>query len=147
MRQHQYNDMLLREMFDMALVSKYNAMNLLKYALHLNPIMFCAMHFDWGVSVNISCNIRMVLKAFSWPRFVQIYRDMFDVIHASSRDIGILNIHAFSRRYLTHWGRDKMAAVSQTTLSNASSWMKMLEFRLRFHWGLFLRVQLTIFQH
>ena len=47
----------------------------------------------------------------------------------------------------THWGRDKMAAVSQTTLSNAFSWMKMLEFRLRFHWNLFLRVQLTIFQH
>ena len=26
-------------------------------------------------------------------------------------------------------------------------WMKMLEFRLNFHWSLFLRVQLTIFQH
>ena len=48
---------------------------------------------------------------------------------------------------LTHWGRVKMDAVSQTTLSNAFSWMKMLEFRLRFHWSLFLRVQLTIFQH
>ena len=46
---------------------------------------------------------------------------------------------------LTHWGRDKMAAVSQTTLSNALSWMKILEFRSRFHWrSLFLRVQLTI---
>ena len=40
---------------------------------------------------------------------------------------------------LAHWGRDKMAAVSQTTLSNAFSWMKMLEFRLRFHWSLFLK--------
>ena len=49
--------------------------------------------------------------------------------------------------FLTHWGRDKMAAVSQTTLSNAFSWMKMLECRLRFHWSLFLRVQLTIIQH
>ena len=48
---------------------------------------------------------------------------------------------------LTHWGRHKMAAVLQTTLSNAFSWMKMLEFRLRFHWSLFLRVQLTIIQH
>ena len=47
---------------------------------------------------------------------------------------------------LTHWGRDKMAAVSQTTLSNAFSFMKMSEFRLRFHWSLFLRVQLTIIQ-
>ena len=27
------------------------------------------------------------------------------------------------------------------------SWMKMHEFRLRFHWSLFPRVQLTIFQH
>ena len=48
---------------------------------------------------------------------------------------------------LTHWGRDKMDAISQTTLSNAISWKKMLEFRLRFHWSLFLRVQLTIIQH
>ena len=48
---------------------------------------------------------------------------------------------------LTHWSRDKMAAFSQTTLSNAFSWMKILEFRLKFHWSLFLRVQLTIFQH
>ena len=38
-------------------------------------------------------------------------------------------------------------AVSQTTHSNAFSWMKVLEFRLRFHWSLFLGVQLTIFQH
>ena len=48
---------------------------------------------------------------------------------------------------LTHWGRDKMAAVSQTTLSNAFSWMKMLEFRLGFHWSLFLRFEITIFHH
>ena len=48
---------------------------------------------------------------------------------------------------LTHWGRDKMAAVSQTMISNAFSWMKMYEFHLKFHWSLFLRFQLTIFQH
>ena len=41
---------------------------------------------------------------------------------------------------LTHWGRDKMAAVLQTALSYAFSWVKMSEFRLRFHWSLFLRV-------
>ena len=43
---------------------------------------------------------------------------------------------------LTHWGRDKMAAIS-----HAFSWMKMFEFQLKFHWSLFLRFQLTIFQH
>ena len=35
---------------------------------------------------------------------------------------------------LTHWGRDKMAANFLTTVSNAFSWMKIYEFRLRFHW-------------
>ena len=48
---------------------------------------------------------------------------------------------------LTHWGRDKMAANFLTTFSNAFSWMKMYRFRLRFHWSLFPRAQLTIFQH
>ena len=32
-------------------------------------------------------------------------------------------------------------AISQTTFSNAFSWMKMFEFRLKFHWSLFSRVQ------
>ena len=49
--------------------------------------------------------------------------------------------------YLTHWGRDKMDAISQTTFSNAFSLMKMYEFRLRFHWSLFIRSELTIYQH
>ena len=43
--------------------------------------------------------------------------------------------------YLTHWGRDKMDAISQTTFSNAFSWMKMFQYRLKFHWSLFLRVK------
>ena len=48
---------------------------------------------------------------------------------------------------LTHWGRDTMDAISQTTFANAFSWMKMFKFLLKFHWSLFLRAQLTIFQH
>ena len=48
---------------------------------------------------------------------------------------------------LTHWGRDKMAVIFQTTYWNAFSWMKNFEFRLIFHWSLFLRVQLIIFLH
>ena len=56
------------------------------------------------------------------------------------------NFHSTFSKHLTHWGRDKMDAISQTTFSNAFSWMKMHEFRLRFHWSLFLRLELTIFQ-
>ena len=40
-----------------------------------------------------------------------------------------------------------MAAIFQTTFSNVFSWMKMYELRFKFHWNLFLRVQLTIFHH
>ena len=49
--------------------------------------------------------------------------------------------------HLTHWGRDKITAISQTTHSNTFSCMKMFEFQLKFHWSLFLSLQLTIFQH
>ena len=49
--------------------------------------------------------------------------------------------------FLTHWGRDKMAAIFQSTFWNAFSWMKMYEFCLRFHWSLLLRFELTIYQH
>ena len=47
---------------------------------------------------------------------------------------------------LTHWGQDKMATIFQT-FSNAFSWMKIYEFCIRFHWSLFLRFKLIIFQH
>ena len=60
------------------------------------------------------------------------------VVYISCSDLMCFNI--------THWGRDKMAAISLTTFSIAFSWMKMFEFRLRFHWSLFPRVQLTILQ-
>ena len=46
-----------------------------------------------------------------------------------------------------NWGRDKMAAVSQTMFSNAFPSKKMYEFRLKLHWSSFLMFQLTIFQH
>ena len=48
---------------------------------------------------------------------------------------------------LTHWGRDKMAAISRTIFSNAFSWTEIYGFRLRFHWSLLLMLQLTIFQN
>ena len=55
--------------------------------------------------------------------------------------------YGWSAQHFTHWGRDKMVTVSQTTLSNAFSWMKMLKFWLKFHWSLFRRGQSTIFKH
>ena len=45
---------------------------------------------------------------------------------------------------LTHWGQEKMAAISETESSNAFSWTKIYECQITFHWSLFLRVKLTI---
>ena len=52
----------------------------------------------------------------------------------------------YTHRCITHWGRDKMVAICQTTFSNAFSWMKIIVFWWKCHWNLFPRVQLTIFQ-
>ena len=57
--------------------------------------------------------------------------------------IGIISHNIF----LTHWGRGKMVAFSQMTFSHAFSWMRKYEFQLTFHWSLFLRFKLTIFQY
>ena len=48
---------------------------------------------------------------------------------------------------LTHLPLDEMAAISQTIFPDAFSWMKSFVFLLKFHWTLFLRVQLTITRH
>ena len=50
-------------------------------------------------------------------------------------------------KLLTHLPLEKIAAISQTIFSDAFSWMKNFVFWLKFHWYLFLRIQLTISQH
>ena len=65
-------------------------------------------------------------------------------------NVECVSIHNITMLYtfdLTHWGRGKMDAISQMTFSSAFSWMKIFEFRLKFHWSLLLRFQSTIFQH
>ena len=66
--------------------------------------------------------------------------------HAITRTNVGLSSMGFCGTHLTHWGWDKMAAIFRTTFSHVFSWMKMYPFWLRFHWSLFLRVQLTTFQ-
>ena len=58
-----------------------------------------------------------------------------------------LNLPYAGKRRVTHWGRDSIAVISQTTFLNAFSWIKMHELRARFHLSLFLRLEITIFQH
>ena len=43
--------------------------------------------------------------------------------------------------------QNKMATISQTIYSDAFSWMKSFVVWSKFHWGVFLKVQLAIYQH
>ena len=47
------------------------------------------------------------------------------------------------RGTVCNWGRNKMVANFLMTFLNTFSWIKMYEFRWRFHQSFFLRVQLT----
>ena len=55
-------------------------------------------------------------------------------------------VHCFITGF-THWGGGKMVDILHMTYSNAFSWMRMYEFRVKLHWNVFLMVQLTVFQH
>ena len=84
----------------------------------------------------------------SWPNKSRFLPLCLQPSHASSDVDWLLCVDKYALTLLlTHSGHDKMAVISQTTLSNAFSWIKMLEFRYKFHWSLFLRIKLTIFQY
>ena len=79
-----------------------------------------------------------VLVQSKLPKIILVVRFWTNCI--SSRFCWVMSI------WLAHWGWDKITAISQTKFSNALYWMKSYEFRLRFHWSLFLRFELIIFQ-
>ena len=73
---------------------------------------------------------------------------MFYLKHMASETLLLcyyLKGHSETRSTL--WGRDEIDAILQTTVSRTFSWMKIYRFQIKFHWGLFPRVQLPIFQH
>ena len=56
----------------------------------------------------------------------------FEITVTSPRGHWVDMLHLILEQHpgpnLTHWGRDKMAAIFQTTFSNAFSWMKYMNF-------------------
>ena len=45
------------------------------------------------------------------------------------------------------WRPRRVAAIWKKIFSKAFSWMKICELRFKFHWNLFIRLELTIFWH
>ena len=109
--------------------------------------------------ILLTFTVRHIYSICSEMECIQI-RHKYYFIACSFRDIysyyifyrwkSYLN-EADDRHYHNEYGINTlrprhMDAMSQTTFSNAFSWMKMFEFRLKVHWSLFPTVQLTIFQ-
>ena len=116
---------------------------------HFSIILVChdfkdKVKFYSNQQVNMSSSFLLYLFSLHFWRFT-----VPDAVCLASADWWENNhswLEFLAGAMLTHWGRNKMAAIFQTTFSNAFYWMKMYEFLLRFHWSLFQRVKLTIFQ-
>ena len=120
----------------------YNMYILLDYSLTLiwNKIIIFAFQISSGFFLkNPISNKSALVWLMAWCRTGDNLWTKFTDTYMCSQWISLST--------LTHWGRDNMAAISQTTLSNASSRMKMNEFRQGFHWSVFLSFESTIFQH
>ena len=124
-----------------------------KYNVILLFCRFSLLAVRWSAWCHFDCDLylnQLVFYSIWWVASLEIF-----LLHGITRPqwvkrssgVGTSALSGTLYQALTHWGRDKMAAISQTIFSNAFSWMEMYEFRLIFHWGLFLGVQLTIFQH
>ena len=88
-------------------------------------------HFScYPVDVNVFTQTTTTLLSSTSPPLIVVNK------HSTYH---LERMHALlcSTILLTHWSRDKMATIFQTTFSNAFSWMKMMEFRLEFQCNLF----------
>ena len=74
------------------------------------------------------------------------------MIGKSEPDVGFIVYYVYFIWFTQHCnltlrGRDKMAAILLMIFSNAFSGMNMFEFRIKFHWSLFVTVQITLGYH
>ena len=129
--------------------------NLSEILIKINTVSLKKMHLKMssgrrqpsclGLNVLIKRCSKGVSKGCNFNRWTAVQIRAWMSNHIPKGCMRVITL--WKSAYLTHWDRDKMAAVSQTTFSDAFSWMKMYEFRLRFHWSLFLRFKLPILQH
>ena len=93
------------------------------------------------------CGVHLTIMPFNESKHFRQFHHMTACHeypwHMEGMSSTFINVGSSS---LTHWSRDKIATISQMTFSNAFSWTKIHEFRLRFHWILFLKFELIIFQ-
>ena len=133
---------------------------LLQHHVWFDDALQCGIYdfcFLWNSKKHIS--FKSIVKHLAWSDKGLVFCPSMHAIHdtcmSGSFTVIMFPLHSTSQEIctcllccvLTHWGWVKMAAISQTTVSSAFSWMKTFEFQIKFHWSLFLMDQLTIFQH
>ena len=74
---------------------------------------------------------------------------IFDLSHDPIWVIWLAEVRKFHQHHdrIMFWDQAKITAILQTTFSNGFFWMKIFVVWLRFHWRVFLMVQMTINQH
>ena len=83
----------------------------------------------WGIPVNLLC---LSLLDHKWKMYSYLFSANYDK-HYCRCVIGAIygSLFVYHFTVLTHWGRDKIDAISETTFSNPFSWIKMQEFSLK----------------
>ena len=111
----------------------------LKYRLHHDCTVL--YHTIWISKVSIICE--RVSKHLVGNMLCSIWWFILN----TGTSCPVQKQHVMSVTVFNSSSLDKMAAISQTTFSNAFSWKKKFDFWLKFHWTLFLGVRLIIYQH
>ena len=94
-----------------------------------------------GLRIWSNKNHVSIQNYISYAKYASVYHWMVDVkLHISL-------IFPWGCDELTHLPWTKWPTSWQTTISDAFSWMTMIEFWFEFHWSLFPGAQLTINQH
>ena len=109
-------------------------------------------HLLFSPKISALLLMRNIYHSFSssttaWHFGVWIF-DVLSMVYGSPSTMAIYRcwFTGYIISSLTHWGRDKLDAISQSAFFNSFSW-KMFEFRIKFYWSLLLRAQLTTFQN
>ena len=111
----------------------------------------CTKPSMWYSQLQEARCIQNMSRWAQCSEYVPLTRQCFCVFHweysRSSNRQNIPRICPMKRHWSTHWDRDKMVVILQTTCSNALSSKKGLIFWFKFHWSLLLKSQLMICQH
>ena len=126
----------------------------------INDMKTSSSKFDWAIRnrfIEFQIQIQIVsIDQFSLHLCIMnkfVRKSVAPVLNVKDRASHTCGIAFWQSRNCRLWWLinssppGQMAAISQTIFSDAFSWMKNFVFWIKFHWSLFLRVQLTIAQH